>query len=213
MKHPHDFSLTLIRRRRMTLRVATVCAVIPCVFSMLCACSDKTTASPAEPDSAHGIGRDSAGAAALGKATFSALVDGERISGGAVDDLQQQNAAHIIPGNGNGPDYLLFYLFDTKTPDDINFRHSFRVYLPKKPGPASDAHLTLNVILDADHSARYNSSTPSITISSLTAARVSGTFSATMTLSPDTPNAPKQKVVVTEGQFDVPMATVNVIPP
>ncbi len=213
MRHPHDLAPTLVRPRRMTLRGATVCMVIASTFSMMCACSDKTTASPSAPDSARGLERDAAGAAAPGKATFSALVDGERTAGGAIDDLQQQNAAHIIPGNGSGPDYLVFYLFDTKTPDDINFRHSFRVYLPKKAGPASDAHLTLNIILDADHVARYNSSTPSITISSLTAARVSGTFSATMTLSPDTPNVPKQKVVVTEGQFDLPMATVNVIPP
>jgi hypothetical protein len=174
---------------------------------LLASCSGKS----AEPAS---NAESSAGAVtSLGKATFSALIDGAPVSGGAIDGMQQQNAAHNIPATGNRPAYLLFYLFDTKTPDDPHFTHSFRVYVPKQLGTAATANLTLNVILDADHAAKYNSSSPTITITSLTATRVAGTFSANMKVSPDTPNVPKQEVSVTEGKFDIPLATSNIIPP
>jgi hypothetical protein len=186
---------------------------IPCSILMLASCSDKTTASKADAGATNGGVTASSGVAALGKATFSAVVDGERVSGGVIDEMQQQNAAYTVPSNGSRPAYLLFYLFDTQAPNDPHFSHSFRVYLPKQVGTATDADLTLNVILDADHSARYNSSTPSITITSLTATRVSGTFSAKMKASPDSSNASKQEVEVTEGRFDIPMATSKIIPP
>ena len=180
---------------------------------VMAACSGKTD-SPKSEAAASGMGMgDSSGAADLGKATFSALIDGEPVSGGAIDGMQQQNAAHTIPAGDNKPAYLIFYLFDSKVPDDPNFKHSFRLYVPKQLGSASDGHLTLNIILDADHVARYSTSTPSITISNLSATRVSGTFSGKMTVSPDTPNVPKQQVNVTEGKFDIPMATSNIIPP
>jgi hypothetical protein len=149
---------------------------------------------------------------ALGQATFSALIDGVPVSGGAIDGMQQQNAAYILPsGNGAAPT-LLFYLFDSKTPNDPNFTHSFRFQLPKALGPAAGAHLTLNIILDPNHTARYNSSTPTIVVTSLTATRVAGTFSGKMSVSPDTPNAPKTEVTVTDGKFDIPMATSKLTP-
>jgi hypothetical protein len=196
---------------KVTIAPAIAGVVISCSM-LIVSCSDKATSSKG-PASNPGAGDSSEVAPALGKATFSALVDGERVSGGAIDEMQQQNAAYTIPSSGSQPAYLLFYLFDTKAPDDPHFSHSFRVYVPKQAGTASNGQLTLNVILDSDHSARYGSSTPSITISSLTPTRVSGTFSATMMVSPDTPNAPKQQVTVTEGRFDIPMATSTIIPP
>jgi len=82
--------------------------------SLLIACSAKTTGAGAEADPAGGGIAQSSGAASVSKATFSALIDGERISGGAIDDMQQENAAHTVPSGANQPTYLLFYLFDTK---------------------------------------------------------------------------------------------------
>jgi hypothetical protein len=149
----------------------------------------------------------------LDKATFSALIDGEPVSGGAVDGMQQENAAYtILNGPDNAPT-LLFYLFDAKVPDDPNFSHSLRFQLPKQVGTASKAYLGLNVILDPTHVAKYNASNPVITITSLTATRLSGTFSGKMSVSPDTPNAPKKEVTVTDGKFDIPMATSKLSPP
>ena len=200
-------------RRKATTASLVSRVVIPMMALALSSCSNKTNVSKAESGASRSDMNESSGVSALGKATFSALIDGQRVSGGAIDEMQQQNAAHTIPGSGTQPEYLLFYLFDTKEPNDPHFGHSFRVYVPKQVGPASNAHLTLNVILDSDHAAIYNSSTPSIAITSLTATRVSGTFSAKMSLSPDTPNAPKKEVTVTEGQFDIPMATSTIVPP
>ena len=174
-------------------------------------CSGKTSATSA--GSASVVSTDNpSDTAALGKATFSAQVDGQPVSGGVIDGMQQQNTAYRIPNGGSGPPTLLFLLYDTKTPGDPNFSHSFRFQLPAATGPASNAHVTLNLILDSTHTARYNTSTPTITITSLTATRVSGTFSAKMAVSPDTPNAPKREITVTNGMFDIPMATSKIIP-
>jgi|SRR5579864_2049094 len=189
-------------------------AFVALVSALLVAsCSGKTPDNTSAGVPAAGSGASSSsGTAALGKATFSALIDGEPVSGGAIDNMQQQNAAYIVPSGTDNAATLLFYLFDSKVPNDPNFSHSFRFQLPKGVGLASKAYLTLNVILDPNHSARYNTSTAVITITSLTATRVSGTFSGTMALSPDTPNAPKKEVTVTEGKFDIPMATSKLIP-
>lgn len=191
------------QRRTSTPRVTVAFAALVPAFFMVC-CSAKTPGA----DSTAGA---SSGAGALGKATFSALIDGERVSGGAIDDMQQQNAAYTIPSGDGGN--LLFYLFDAKVPNDPHFSHSFRLYLPKKLGTASKADLTLNIILDPSHEARYSTSTPDFTITSLTDTRVSGTFSGRMKVSPDTPNVSKTEVSVTEGKFDIPMATSKLTPP
>ena len=212
MHHARHCHPRLPMRGKATIRPIAWFA-ISCSMLMLVSCSDKTTASKSHAGMADSGVTDTSGVAALGKATFSAVVDGTRVSGGVIDEMQQQNAAYTVAGNGGRPAYLLFYLFDTQAPNDPHFSHSFRVYLPKQLGTATDAQLTLNVILDAAHSARYNSSTPSITITSLTAARVSGTFSAKMKANPDSSSASKPEVEVTEGQFDIPMATSKIIPP
>jgi hypothetical protein len=177
----------------------------------MASCSNKSPANT-QPSAAAAGEEGASATAALGKATFSALVDGQPVSGGAIDDMQQQNAAYTLPSGNGGAPTLLFYLFDSKVPNDPTFTHSFRFQLAKALGPASDAHLTLNVILDPNHTARYNSSTPTITITSLTPSRVAGTFSGKMSVSPDTPNAPKTEVTVTDGKFDIPMATSKLSP-
>jgi hypothetical protein len=176
----------------------------------IAACSGKGPVNASAPAGAASGGVDS-GSAALGAATFSAQVDGQPVSGGAIDPMQQQNAAYTLPGASGAAPLLLFYLYDSKIPNDPNFTHSFRFQLTKAGGPASDAHLTLNVILDPTHSARYDSSSPTITITSLTATRVAGTFSGKLSASPDSPNA-KPEVTVTDGKFDIPMATSTLAP-
>ena len=189
----------------MSLARLTVLALL--VVLPLGSCSGKKN--PDVPSSSQdGV----VAAPALGQATFSAQIDGAPVSGGAIDDMQQQNAAYVIPGGDSAAPTLLFYLFDSKTPNDPNFAHSFRIQVPKALGPAAGAHLTLNMILDPNHTARYSSSSPTIVITSLTATRVAGTFSGKMSVSPDTPNAPKSEVTVTDGKFDIPMATSKLTP-
>lgn len=135
------------RRRTPQPRVTVAFAAFVPAFFLIC-CSAKTPGADSTADA-------SPGAAALGKATFSALIDGEPVSGGAIDDMQQQNAAYTIPSSHGGPPNLLFYLFDAKVPNDPHFSHSFRLYLPKKLGTASKAYLALNIILDPSHAACF----------------------------------------------------------
>jgi hypothetical protein len=147
------------------------------------------------------------------KASYSALIDGARVSGGPIDGLQQQNAAHTVPRGAGGTPDLLFYLSNMVPGQMDSPSHSFRIELPKAEGASSNAHMGLTLNLGGNHTARYSTSNAQITITGMTAARLTGTFSGTMKLSPDTPNEPKTTITVSDGKFDIPMATSNIIPP
>jgi hypothetical protein len=94
------------------------------------ACKNKASASGlSESASAQ-----SQSEASLGKATFSAVIDGTPVSGGAIDGLQQNNVAHLVPKENGAPPSLRLWFFDTKTPDDQDFKHSLRIEVPGKVG-------------------------------------------------------------------------------
>jgi hypothetical protein len=180
---------------------AAICLVV--VFLSSCS-SSTSSSSSSEPTQASN---------SLGSATFSALIDGAQVSGGAIDGLQQNNAAYSIPDpKGGGPE-LLFWLFDTKRPDDQDFKYSMRIKLPDKIGTTNTAYISANIVLSKDHFARYSTSKGTVTITSLTSKRVAGTFSADkMLVSPDTPNVPHQQIAITDGKFDIPFATSKMYP-
>ena len=171
----------------------------------LTACNNKTSAG------AQGQGDPSQPEASLGKATFSAVIDGVAVSGGAIDGLQQNNVAHLVPKDDGSASTLRLWLFDTKTPDDQNFKHSLRIEVPAKVGTNDRVHLSTHIILSQDHSGSYYSDNGSVTILTLTATRVTGTFSGKFRNSPDTPNV-KPEITVTDGKFDLPMATNKLYP-
>lgn len=132
--------------------------------------------------------------------------------------MQQINSAYIVPDGDNNEKYLLFYLNDSKS-DNMDANHSLRFYFPDKVGTYTIAKdqdikfsISVNIQPDHDHLARYNTDTLNVIIDSITSTRVSGTFSGTFTLSPDTPRAEKKEVTVTEGKFDIPLATSKIIP-
>ena len=76
-----------------------------------------------------------------------------------------------------------------------------------------DCSVTLNQgIASGQQLARYNSDTMTITVTSMTPARVAGTFSGSFTLSGDTPRAPKKRVTIADGKFDLPMSTSKMTP-
>lgn len=173
----------------------------------LTACSNKTSAgAPGEGDTARSQSEPS-----LGKATFSAVIDGVAVSGGAIDGLQQNNVAHLVPKDDGSASTLRLWLFDTKTPDDQNFKHSLRIEVPAKVGTNDRVHLSTHIILSQDHSGSYYSDNGSVNILTLTATRVTGTFSGKFRNSPDTPNV-KPEITVTDGKFDLPMATNKLYP-
>jgi hypothetical protein len=181
--------------------------VIAVLLSMtLSACTNSNANSPSE-GTAAGSQSDSS----LGKATFSAIIDGTAVSGGAIDGLQQNNVAHLVPNQNGAAPTLRVWLFDTKTPDDQTFKHSLRIEVPGKVGANERIHLSTHIILSQDHSGSYYSDNGSVTILTLTATRVTGTFSGKFRNSPDTPNV-KPEITVTDGKFDVPMATNKLYP-
>ena len=194
-------------RNPVTSRIAALFTV---TLLLLCsACNGKGDAVAA---SAASSASDSSSEKSLGKATFTAMVDGVAVSGGAIDGMQLNNAAHIVPGYNGAAPTILFWLFDTKTPDDQDFTHSMRIEVPDQVGPNPQTHMVANIILSKEHSAKYYSKNASVTITSLTASRVTGTFSGKFVLSPDTPNVPKTSIVITDGKFDLPIATNKVLP-
>jgi hypothetical protein len=189
------------------LRSGKIATVVLFVLMVQTACTNKTSAGgPGESASAQ-----SQSEASLGKATFSAVIDGTAVSGGAIDGLQQSNVAHLVPQDDGSASTLRLWLFDTKTPDDQNFKHSLRIEVPGKVGANEKTHLSTHIILSQDHSGSYYSENASVTILTLTATRVTGTFSGKFRNSPDTPNV-KPEITVTDGKFDVPMATNKLYP-
>jgi hypothetical protein len=155
------------------------------------------------------------------QASFSMTLDGVSITGSGVDNMQQQNAAYIIPASGGAGKSLLFYLWATKNGADTKPNYSLRFYLPAEQGEHSakryDDHscncgITLNTDIATSTVTRYGGNAFTIKITAMTAKRVTGTFSGSFTLSPDTPNSPRTTATITDGKFDIPMATSNIVP-
>jgi len=161
---------------------------------------------------------DSGTTASPGEAHLSFSLDGQAETGNGVDELQQQNAAYIVSGPDNTQQYLLFYLFSTKDGNDIKANYSFRFSFPAKVGTFTKTDgckcgITLNTDISNDKFARFfGDDGVVLTITSLTSTRVTGTFSGKFSLGSDTPRNPKKNVVVTDGKFDIPMATSKLIP-
>jgi hypothetical protein len=49
-----------------------------------------------------------------------------------------------------------------------------------------------------------------VTITRISSSRVTGTFSGKFSVPHDTPNVPKTEIVITDGKFDIPLATLKV---
>lgn len=193
---------------RKKLAMQHISALFVVALLLLCSgCNGKNNAAASTEASS-----DAPSEKPLGKATFSAMVDGVAVAGGAIDGLQMNNTAHIVPGENGAAPTLRIWLFDTKTPDDQDFSHSMRIEVPNQVGPNPQTHMAANIILSKDHAAKYYSKDASVTITSLTASRVTGTFSGKFVVSPDTPNVPKSSITITDGKFDLPIATMKVYP-
>jgi hypothetical protein len=179
----------------MKLVASALFAVIACSKGS----DSKTTAASGDPATA-----------ALGTATFSVTIDGAAVSGGAIDDMQLNNAAHVVPHDtGNGD--VLLYLDDEPFPGTGFAKHAVRLQWPRQIG-AAKGHISISMQLDATHSGNY-SGNAEITVTNLSATRVAGTFTTEpLSNSPDTPHV-KPHIDVTGGTFDVPFATSKLLPP
>jgi len=164
---------------------------------------------------------DAPALSSLGDATFSATIDGAAVTGSGIDGLQQRNAAYVLPVARTSPQHLVFYLYSTKNGADESANTSLRISTPPKVGTyakhgatehSCDCDVTLNENITAGTLARYWADSVTITVTSMTPTRVSGTFSGSFVLSSDTPRAPNKHAKIVDGKFDIPMATSNVTP-
>ena len=180
-------------------------------------CQGKDGAAPRASDSAT----DAPDPSSLGPATFSATVDGAAVTGSGVDELQQRNAAYVLPLAATTPQQLVFYLYSTMNGADESANTSFRISTPPKAGTytkrgytehACDCDITLNENITTGTLAKYHADSVTITVTSMTPTRVTGTFAGSFVLSGDTPRAPNKHATIASGKFDIPMATSKVTP-
>ena len=157
---------------------------------------------------------------AAGDASFSCNIDGVAVKGNETGELQLQNAAYIYPPKDGKEQTVLFILISNKVGDDF---YSFRFSFPDKPGTytktkenkdACNCNLMLDYYLKSSNNfSRYNEDAITVTITSITATRISGTFSGKFRLSADTRSQQyKPQIEVTDGKFDLPFSTSKMRP-
>jgi hypothetical protein len=155
-----------------------------------------------------------------GDASFSAIIDGQTVSGKGTDELQLKNTAFIYPAQGNNDKYILFNLLSDKNGQDF---YGFRFYSPDKEGEFNVANAKkegyrCSVRLDfnlrsTDNFAIYMGDSVAVNIRTITASGISGTFSGEFKLSDLSRSKPyKMQIIVTDGKFDIPFSTGNIRP-
>jgi hypothetical protein len=155
-------------------------------------------------------------AAAMGiRTSFSAVINGKPIKGDRVTALGT-NSARITP-DGSEIREVIFSLAPTSSDEAANSELSLRFNFPVKPGTyqltGTDMAACNNcsVVLEQNVSpfAQYTPQHLVVSITSLTADRLTGTFSGTLEFSFQTPD-PVRKLAppimrVENGQFDIPI--------
>lgn len=183
--------------------------ILPVVFLISCSGNNSSAGESKNSDDTN-----SSTTPGGGDARFSCTVDGQPVSGGLIDDGLQQtngyqsNVAYIVDVD-QGKE-LFFYLSDPKSTTSQGV-HSLRFAVPDKTGslsfgPDEDGWgIEVDIHISKDHTAIYNSDSFTINITSLSATRVSGTFSGKFTLNGNISDADKKEIEVTDGKFDIPM--------
>ncbi|MEO8771984.1 MAG: hypothetical protein ABI402_17940 [Ferruginibacter sp.] len=156
--------------------------------------------------------------------SFSALINGVKISGGATDEMQIPNEAFIYAA-GSLPKFKTETVFFTLVPDktDENY-YSLKFIFPDKAGTynktknSSDCDCALVIdLFPGDHTGRlatYLEDSITTTINSISASRVTGTFSGkfSVRLSDGLGKNQQPILMVTNGKFDIPFSTGKVRP-
>jgi hypothetical protein len=209
---PHPVRLPPQLQEKNYMRKIIVAAICLLCFDA-CSNSAGNTNSSAKPtassDAAASSGPDG---------NFSMSLDGQAISGKGTDQpLQQVNSAFIYD-DGDSAKKLLVNLAAWKNPDD-KATHYIRMWTPATSGTwtvtrQSPLHYRYSAYVDyaIGSMSRFNAESFTITITSISANRVTGKFSGHFGLSDDTPSGPKKTVEITDGVFDLPIATSKVRP-
>lgn len=177
--------------------------LITLIFSsaiLFVACSGNSAANSSK-DSTSVNTSTSNTSASVGDASFSCMLDGKKFSVSGTD--QNANAAFHLAGTNKGQ--IFFRFSDLNNPEEkLNFQ------VPGKEGST-----TFNVTPTYSYigyitkdNINYLDNPLTVTITSLTATRISGTFSGTYTLSKGSADSnAKQTIEVTNGKFDIPFST------
>lgn len=192
--------------------------ILSTVFLFSCSGNNNTKTSSSSSDKE--VSQSSATTSSAGNASWSCVIDGQPVSGGQINSYQgpegyQSNEAHIDDVD-EGKE-LLFYLSDTKSTSSQG-AHELRFSVPDKTGSSSFGPdedgwgIQVNIVINKDHTAIYNSDSFTINITSLSATRVSGTFSGKFTLNGNITDTDKKAIEVTDGKFDIPFSTGTMRP-
>lgn len=177
--------------------------LITLIFSsaiLFVACSGNSAANSSK-DSTSVNTSTSNTSASDGDASFSCMLNGKKFSVSGTD--QNANAAFHLAGTNKGQ--IFFRFSDLNNPEEkLNFQ------VPGKEGAT-----TFNVTPTYSYigyitkdNINYLDNPLTVTITSLTATRISGTFSGTYTLSKGSADSnAKQTIEVTDGKFDIPFST------
>ena len=189
-------------------------------------CNRNNNANAAKENNANNTtaSADASSASSTGDANFSCNINGASITGNGVDEMQLRNSAFLYPENT-----VLFDLVSTKNGEDQKPDYSVRIKCPAKTGTYTHVgdiefaqatmpalyvdHLTGNFekyLVCGVGASNSNKDTAIVTITSISNTRITGTFSASMR-NENTPDG-ENKVIVTNGKFDIPFSTGNLRP-
>ena len=142
-----------------------------------------------------------------GDVVFSYNLDGTKISGGDVDAMMMSNVAAVTKSdNGNK---VSFFLNDAYKDNTETVSHSLRFAIPGKTGTvaltADEDNFNVQLFLASGEEGKYvmyANEGFSVTVTNISATRVSGTFSGKLKLFE---GAGKAEVTITDGKFDIPV--------
>ncbi len=143
-----------------------------------------------------------------GDARFSYSLDGAEISGGPTEDIAASfNNQAQVTQNDYGKS-VAFFLNDASNDDAVTYPHSIRFVVKAAMGTqqvsADEDHWSVQLFISSGGSYTiYGGEAFTVTITSISASRVSGTFSGKFKLA--TPGAGKGELTVTDGKFDIPL--------
>lgn len=148
-----------------------------------------------------------------GDAHFSYNLDGTKISGGSSEDMPASfnNQAHVSQ-NDYGKS-VAFFLNDASADNDgVMYPHSIRFVVKATTGmqqvTADEDHWSVQLFISSgDSYIVYSGEAFTISVTNISASRVSGTFSGKFKIA--TPGAGKEELTVTDGKFDIPIGTAH----
>ncbi len=144
---------------------------------------------------------------------FTCVVDGVAVNGSAIDEMQLQNTAFIYPDDAGGK-RLLFFLVPSNYSAKTKTGFIFKMRCPDLTGTYVKAgmddrknkcHITLSFSGGVRPS--YLEDSVTLTITSITSSRLTGTFSERLTDA-----SLRTHIMVADGKFDIPFSTGNLRP-